>query len=85
MKSGDFTFDREDHFDFVDQVEWGESSRCFDSGVICPKRKVQLVVLVRVVFVDGSLQHSLQKFVDCLGLFISLRVVRCSELMEKTE
>lgn len=68
----------------MDQVEWCEVYRSFDSGVIFQKCGVQLVVLVRTIFVNGALQHGLQYFVNCLDLSTSMRVVGCSELVMKT-
>ena len=69
----------------MDQVEWCEAYRNFDSGAICPKCGVQLVLLVRVVFVNGALQHGLQYLVDYLNLSIGLKIVGCSELVMKTK
>ena len=40
---------------------------------------------VRVVFIDGALQHGIKYFIDYLDLAIGLRVIGCSELMAKTK
>jgi len=42
-------------------------------------------VLVRMVLVNGALQHGLQYFVDCLDLAIGLRIIGCSEIVTKTK